>query len=248
MRIIIRSCFIVFLVNHAFGQSPAPPLSDTRLSIHTLVREDIFAGWRSDNMERHTRGEKNIDKLLKQRPEAKADLLAWKGGATLYHAVLAHEANKSKEFQRYMQKSLDSFSEARELSPKSVGVAAVIGGSYVVFADRLPEEYRATAWSDAYDNYQVLWREQADDVKKLPVHIRGELLAGLAQSSQRTGREKELAQYLDKILEVLPNTPYARIARRWKNDPPVAANGSISCKTCHGAGRLAARIARNKGK
>ena len=40
---------IVFLLNHALGQSPAPPLSDTRLSIHTLVREDIFAGWRSDN-------------------------------------------------------------------------------------------------------------------------------------------------------------------------------------------------------
>ena len=220
MRIIVCSCFLVFQVNHAFGQSPAPPLSDTRLSIHTLVREDIFARWRSDNMERHARGEKNIDKLLKQRPEAKADLLAWKGGATLYHAVLAHEANEREEFRRYMRKSLDSFSEARKLSPKSVGVAAVIGGSYVVFADRLPEEYRAAAWSKAYDNYQVLWREQADDVKKLPVHIRGELLAGLAQSSQRTGRDKEFDKYLSKIVEVLPNTPYERIAKRWRLQTP----------------------------
>ena len=248
MRIFFCSCIFVFLVSAAFGQSPEPPLADTRLSIHTLVREDIFAGWRSDNMERHARGEKNIDELLKLRPAAKADLLAWKGGATLYRAVLAHEANESEKFRRYMRKSLGLFAEARELGPKSAGVAAVSGGSYVVFADRLPEEYRATAWSDAYDNYQVLWRQQAAVVDKLPVHIRGELLAGLAQSAQRTGRQKEFDEHLDKILEVLPGTSYERVAKRWKDDPQLATTSRITCKTCHAAGRLAARIAKNDGK
>ena len=239
--------FFSCLMADVFGQPPEPPITDTRLSIHTLVREDIFAGWRTDNMGRLARAEKNIDELLKLRPEAKADLMAWKGGATLYRAVLAHEANNADEFQDYMRKSLDLFVEARQLGPKKAGVAAVVGGSFVVFADRLPDEYRETAWSEAYDNYQVLWKQQATNLEKLPVHFRGELLGGLAQSAQRTGRDKEFEQYLDKILEVLPNTSYDRIAKRWKKDPQLAATGNISCKSCHGAGRLSATTARING-
>ena len=45
-----------------------PPLSDTRLSVHTLVREDIFAGVLDNDMERLARGEKSIEVLLVERP------------------------------------------------------------------------------------------------------------------------------------------------------------------------------------
>ena len=33
--------------------------------------------------------EENIEKLLKTRPDSKADLLAWKGGVALYRAAVA---------------------------------------------------------------------------------------------------------------------------------------------------------------
>jgi tetratricopeptide (TPR) repeat protein len=191
---------------------------------------------------------KNIDLLLEQRPEAKPGLLAWKGGDQLYHAVRDHEEDRSEPFERHYQDALDLFSQARTLGPESVGVAAVTGGSYVLFADRLPEPYRPAAWSDAYDSYQVLWRAQAASIDKLPVHMRGELLAGLAQSSQRTGRADESAQFLDRMLELLKNTPYERAAQRWKDDPQAAAISSIACKSCHAPGRLAARIVANENK
>jgi hypothetical protein len=80
------------------------------------------------------------------------------------------------------------------------------------------------------------------------VHIRGELLAGLAQSADRTGRKEERDKYLDKIIEVLPDTGYERIAKQWKADPQSAANTNISCKSCHTEGRLAERIAKLKDK
>ena len=248
MRTIVCSCFLVFLVSDLFGQSPDPPLSDTRLPVSTLVREDIFAGWRTNDMERFARGEKNIDLLLEQRPRAKAELLAWKGATTIYRAVLAREADESEKFERYYQKSLDLFAEAKKLAPKHPAVAAIVGGSYVMFADRLPEKYRATAWSECYDGYQVLWKQQARSLDRLPLHIRGELLAGVAQSAQRTGRKEELGEYLDKIIEVLPDTGYERVAKQWKTDPLTAANSNISCKSCHSAGRLSARIAKLKDK
>ncbi len=243
MRRISRIFLVVAFATLAAAQSLEPPLSESRLSIHTLVREDLFAGFLADDLERFARGEKNVQLLLEKRPAAKADLLAWKASATLYRAVRAHENNRGDEFQRNYQTALDLFSQARQLQPEGDGVAAITGGTYAVFADRLPKEYRATAWSRAYDAYQTLWKHQAPMVEKLPTHIRGELLGGLAQSAQRTGRGEEAAQYLDKILTSLRDTPYESVARKWKANPEAAANASITCLTCHDSGRLSARLA-----
>ena len=247
MRSIKMSLLIIVCALIAVGAAQSPqlqesPLSDTRLTVHTLLREDIFAGFLADDMERFSRGEKNIQLLLEQRPGQRADLLAWQGGATLYRAVRAYESNRKDEFQDNYRRALDLFSEAGKLTPGNAGVAAVTGGSYLLLADRLPKEYRAAAWSEAYDHYHMLWKQQASFVDKLPVHVRGELLGGLAQSAERTGRAEEVGQYLDKILAVLPNTPYEPAARQWKSNPNAAARSGITCLTCHESGRLAARL------
>lgn len=237
-----RILLVIAMVTVATAQSLEPPLSDSRLSIHTLVREDIFAGFLTDDMERFTRGEKNIQLLLEKRPGAKADLLAWQAGAVLYRAVRAHENKRPEEFQRLYRQALDLFAQARELTPQGGGVAAVTGGTYVVFADRLPQEQRAAAWAQAYDAYQTLWKQQSSVIDKLPVHLRGELLGGLAISAQRTGRTQEMTPYLDKILEVLRDTPYEPVAKQWKKNPEAAAKGGITCLSCHDGGRLSARL------
>jgi tetratricopeptide (TPR) repeat protein len=233
---------VALFVTVAMAQSPEPPLSDTRLTVHTLIREDVFAGFLSDDMERLARGEKNLQKLLEQRPAAKSSLLAWKAGIATYRAVRANEANRADEFQQKYREALDLFSQAREIGSNDPGVAAVTGGVYAVFADRLPKEYRAAAWAQAYDAYQALWKLQGAAVANLPVHLRGELLGGLAVSALRTGRDEEAMRHLDKILAVLANTPYEPVAKKWKENPKASADTSISCLTCHEQGRLAARL------
>ena len=77
----------------------------------------------------------------------------------------------------------------------------------------------------------------------MPIHHRGEVLAGLAQAAQRTGRAEETTQHLDRIIELLPNTPYEARARKWKENPKLAASTTIACMTCHDAGKLEARRA-----
>jgi hypothetical protein len=73
------------------------------------------------------------------------------------------------------------------------------------------------------------------------LHLRGELLGGLAQSAQRTGRTKELAEYLDKLIAAAPETVYARTAKKWKEDPKAALDTPLTCLSCHAPGRLQAR-------
>ena len=238
-----KALLVVALVTVAAAQSPQSPLADSRFTVHTLVREDIFAGFMADDMTRFERGEKNIQLLLEQRPDQKPNLLAWNGGALVYRAVRAHENNRADEFQRYYRQALDAFAEARKGAGGNDGVAAVTGGTFAIFGDRLPKEYRAAAWSTAYDNYQALYKVQAPFVDKLPVHLRGEVLAGVAQTAQRTGHKEEAAQFVDKMLTLLAGTPYEPVAKKWKADPESAANTSLTCMSCHDAGRLAVRIA-----
>jgi hypothetical protein len=242
MRAVKSAVLVVVLVTTAAAQSPDPPLSDSRLTVHTLVREDLFAGFLQDDMTRFARGERNIEMLFALRPGDRANLLAWKGAAALYRSVLAHEAGKPDDFQRHFQQVRDNFAEASKLQSPSDGVAAIIGGSLSVFADRLPQDMRAAAWSQAYDGYSLLWKFQGPAVDQLPIHFRGELLAGLAQAAQRTGRTEEAANHLDRLLTSLAGTPYEAEARRWKSDPASAANGKLTCKNCHNPGRLSTRL------
>jgi len=242
MQKIAKLAIVVAFVTAAFAQSPEPPIKDSRLSIHTLLREDIFAGFLTDDMERFNRGEKNIQALMELRPTQKAELLAWKGGATLYRAVRALENNQKEEFQRYYKSALESFSQARELDSRNGGVSAVTVGSLAIFADRLPKEYRAAAWSQAYESYQTLWKQQSAMAERLPLHLKGELLGGLAQSAQRTGHTEEMSQALDKIIAIIPNSPYESVAKKWKANPKAAESAGITCLSCHDGGRLSARL------
>jgi len=236
---------LVIIMVWLTGTTPSeePPLGDKRLSVHTLIREDVFAGVREDDADRLARGEKNIEILLEQRPGERASLLAWKAGVQMYHAVRAHEANHPQEFAEKYARALELTAEAKKLGPTDGGVAATIGGMLVLFADRLPEKLRGQAWSRAYESYQALWKAQAPALEKLPLHLQGELLGGLAQSAQRTGHGKELGEYLDKIIAVAPDSKYAQVAKQWKADPQKAKETRITCLTCHNAGRLADRRA-----
>jgi hypothetical protein len=239
----LNTAVLVFIVvGAAAAQSADPFLQDTRLTVHTLVREDIFAGWRNNNLDRLSKAEQNIEILLKERPDQRANLLAWKAGATTYRAVRAHESGQAEEFGRRYAEALAGFAAAAKLETGNDGVAAITGGTMAVFADRLPDKQRAGAWSIAYDNYSLLWKQQGAALDKLPLHHKGEVLAGLTQSAQRTGRSEQAAQYLDKMLTVLVDTQYEAMAKQWKSDPASAATTNLTCKSCHNAGRLANRV------
>ena len=243
MRLLATLVVVFGVIGGVTAQSPEPPLADTRLTVHTLLREDVFAGFMANDMVRFARAERNIEQLLKDRPDQRGNLLAWKGSATMHRAVLAHESGKADEFRKQLEAARTAFAEAAKETSGNEGVAAITGGTYSVFADRLPEPHRATAWADAYANYSILWKQQGAAIDKLPVHHRGEVLGGLVQSAQRTGRTEEMSQHLDRMLTLMQGTPYEATAQQWKANPASAATTKVTCKNCHNPGRLTSQLA-----
>jgi len=231
MRATSTLVLLLITIAPANAQSPEPPLADTRLTVHTLLREDVFAGFMSNDMVRFARAERNIEQLLKDRPDQRGNLLAWRGSAAMHRAVLAHEAGNSGEFLKNLEAARAAFAEAAAQTSGNDGVAAIRGGSYAVFADRLPEPHRATAWADSYASYSLLWKQQGSVIDTLPVHHRGEVLGGLVQSAQRTGRTEEMMQHLDRMLTMMKGTPYEATAQHWKDNPSSAATTKVTPTT-----------------
>ena len=192
MRLLKVALLSFVVIASAAAQSADALLSDSRLTVHTLLREDVFAGYLDNNLDRLSKAEQNIESLLKNRPDQQANLLAWKSGASLYRAVRAHEAGKPDEFERHFAAARDGFAAASKLGSGNDGVVAITGGTLSIFADRLPEKHRAAAWSQAYDNYAILWKQQGAGIENMPVHFKGEVLVGSdairpAHGSQRRG-------------------------------------------------------------
>jgi len=242
-RPLLAVCFAIAITSTVPAQAPEPPLADTRLTVHTLLREDVFAGFLQNDLARLARAEKNIDLLLVSRSADRSSLLAWQGGTELTRAAQAIEAKQSDQFRAHYRRAVELFAEARMLGPTNVAVFAINGGSMLMLADRLPEKERGAAWEEAYAAYQQLWKMQGEAIDKLPLHHKGEVLTGLAQSAQRTGRDAELGTQLDRILTLLANTPYAKTAQQWKDNPASRAQSKLACQTCHGPGTLVARLA-----
>lgn len=224
------------------AQAPEPPIADTRLTVHTLLREDIFAGFLQNDLTRLARAEKNAESLLASRPAERASVLAWQGGMTLTRAALANEAKQPEQFRQLYRRSQDLFSEAMKAAPDNVGVFAITGGSQISLADRLPAAERKAGWELGYTAYQQLWKLQGQIIEKLPLHHKGEVLSGLALTAERTGRTEEASAQIERILALMPETPYAARARQWKDDPAGRATSKLACQTCHGPGTLVARL------
>jgi hypothetical protein len=225
------------------AQAPEPPVSDTRLAVQTLLREDIFAGFLQNDVTRLARAEKNADVLLANRPAERQEVLAWQGTMALTRAVMANEANQTDQFRTHYRRAQNLFANVMKAAPDDLSVVAITGGSQAMLADRLPAAEQKAAWELGYAAYQQLWKVQSQMIEELPLHHKGEVLSGLAQTAERTGRTKEAAAFVERILTLLPNTPYASRARQWKEDPSSRAKVKLTCQTCHTPGTLAARLA-----
>ena len=127
-------------------------------------------------MERLAKAEQNIEVLLKERPDQRANLMAWKAGATPIERCAPTRRARPRNSRR-TSRAREGFTAAANWTGND-GVAAITGGSLAIFADRLPAAHRAAAWTRAYDNYSLLWKQQGAGIEKMPVHFKGEVCQG----------------------------------------------------------------------
>lgn len=222
----------------------AQPARPANVPIHTWVREDIFAGLLDQDLERFGRGEEKIREYLAETP-GRPDALGWMAGIKLHRAALAFDAGKTAEAELLMGEALQAMDTAVRNGPENFGMHATIGGSIVTIANKLPDRYYAPLMERARTHFATLYKAQSPALSKLPLHMKGELLAGVAETEFRVGDRAKAETVLTQILKELPDTAYAENAQVWLAQPAaVTKNTKLVCQSCHEPGRLAAWQAR----
>jgi hypothetical protein len=208
--------------------------------IHTWVREDMFAGFVDDDFARFERGEAKVREYLAETPP-RPEAMAWMAGGKLYRAARAFRSGNAAEGDGLVREATELMDAAIAAAPENLGVRATIGGSVVQMANKLPEKHYAPLMQRARAHYAWMYGVQGAAVPKLPLHIKGELLAGVAETEFRAGDRTRATEVLNQMVKELPDTAYAANAAMWLASPEkVTRDTKLVCQSCHEPGRLSA--------
>jgi tetratricopeptide (TPR) repeat protein len=212
---------------------------------YTWVREDTFAGFMSGDMTRFERGMQKTEEYLREDP-GNMQALDWKGAGTVYRAVRAFNAGDEAKGDELFREAVALMDKALAAAPQDPGVRATTGGTLAFLASQLPERYAQQVWAKVREHYTFLYRGQEPQLEQLPLHLKGETLAGIAEAEFRLGNRDAAQTYLNRIVAMLPNTGYARTAQKWLSSPEsVTRSDRLTCQSCHEQGLLSAWKARN---
>ena len=229
-----------------FVGAAAQQTRPANVPIHTWVREDMFGGFVDDDLPRFERGEKKVQEYLTDTP-GRPEALAWMAGGKLYRAGRAFREGKSAEGDALVREALDMMDTAGGTAPNNLGVHATLGGSVVALANKLPEAHYTVLMQRARAHFAKLYSVQSPAIPQLPLHIKGELLAGVAETEFRVGDRARANEVLHQIVKELPGTAYAKTAEMWLAAPEkVTRDSKLVCQSCHEPGRLSAWQARQK--
>jgi hypothetical protein len=211
---------------------------------YTWVREDTFAGWMNNDLVRHANGMKRAQEWLDDNPGS-PEAINWLGAGKMFEAVRAFDAGDQAKGDALFQESVAMMEKGQALAPAHPGILATTAGTLMNFAAKLPDRQSRLAVEKARAPYATLYTLQEAMLDRFPLHLKGEVLAGVAETEWRVGdREKGIA-FLNRIVTGMPGTPYARTAETWLKTPEAVTKESrLVCQSCHEAGRLQPWMAR----
>jgi hypothetical protein len=215
------------------------------IPFYTWVREDTFAGWMNNDPVRHARGMKRAQEWLDDHPGS-PEAINWLGTGKVFEATRAYQAGDAAKGDALYEEGLAMMEKGLALAPGHPGILATTGGTLMTFARNLPDKYYRAALEKARDHYAALYKlQQPMGLDKFPLHLKGEALAGVAETEFRVGDRDKGIEFLQRIATGMPNTAYAKTAETWLKAPEsVGKQDRLVCGSCHEAGRISSWQAR----
>ena len=212
---------------------------------YTWVREDTFAGWMNNDLLRHDRGMKRAQEFLDEDP-THAQAINWLGTGKIFEATRAYAAGDQAKGDALYRAGFAEMQKGVAMAPQDVGILATTAGTLMNFAGKLPDPHYRQAVETARVHYATLYALQETPLDRFPLHLKGEALAGVAETEFRVGdRDKGIA-FLKRIAAGMPGTPYARTAEAWLAAPEAVTRDSrLVCQSCHEPGPLQPWMAKN---
>jgi hypothetical protein len=214
-----------------------------KLTIHTWVREDVFAGWIARDDASLARGAAKLERYLAANP-GDENALAWRYMTEVYAMRKAQAAGDASAYDKAMATAAatrDAIWNGR--SPKA-GAHIIVGSTLVGGAFWAREADKQWMYRDGRDLLSRVPALQKDFFDTLPPHMRGELWSSIAFASDRLGDRAERDRVIALMRDKLAGSVYEKRAERWIKLPSLTNEVDNMCISCHEPGRLKPTAAR----
>jgi tetratricopeptide (TPR) repeat protein len=230
----MRALLVVVLTLSLWAELPPQGVT-----VSQWVREDIFAGMLGNDLATFEKGMAKTRELLSVDPN-NDEARAWLAGGQVYLATRTYKSGNPEKGSSQLAEAIGNAHQA--LAKKDPSAMRILAGSFVLNADRFPEEQKMALLKDGRSLFAMVRKQEDSRLDHLPEHFKAEVLAGQAQAAMRLGLQEEATKYLNEIVAKLPNTHYAATAEKWLADPASSSKSQLVCQSCHEPNRLANRL------
>ena len=195
------------------------------------VRNDFFAGF-AGNQAAFERAMKAAGEAIAESPGEAAEALAWHGGGLLF---LSGPKFAQGDFANGMQmwtKANEEMTRAGELEPRNPGVLIPRAAAWFAASRNAPPEMGAPILAQAVADYETVYDLQKAYFDKLDIHMRSELLFGLADGTARKGEKVKAREWFEKLAALGPKSGHLEQAELFLKGESYTVNG-IGCAGCH---------------
>ena len=215
-----------------------------KISIHTWVREDFFAGFMAYDSEAFERGIRKLDIFLADHPND-ANGLGWKYESYFYRLRKDREANADSSYAHHWAEAQEYKNRALTLrAPADVGPLLLVGGSQIWNAQYAASAtQRESLFREGRELLRQVQQIQSPVWESIPPHMRGELWSLEGFASDQIGEREERNRVANEMVTKLKGSLYEVRGRRWLNATNLGKADAM-CISCHEPGRLQPTLAR----
>lgn len=214
-----------------------------KLTIHTWVREDVFAGWIARDEAALARGVAKLDRFLAANPTDE-NALAWRYMAEMYAMRKAQAAADAAAYDKAMATAAATRDAIWNGRAPQAGAHIIVGSTLVSGAFWARESDKPWMYRDGRAMLAKVPELQQGAFDTLPPHMRGELWSSIAFASDRLGDRPERDRVIALMRERLAGSVYEKRAERWAKLPALTNEADNMCISCHEPGRLKPTAAR----
>src|ERR1051326_4825565 len=179
MIAIMFKAVLYFLLALPLAHASDEMVKPDQISVHTWVREDMFAGWIGNDTVTMERGVKKLDRYLADHPDDRG-ALSWKYLAISYRMIQARRGHDDVAYAKQLAAGKELRSRIFTGEVRDPAPYIIVGSSLVEVASVAPEQDRGWMFKDGRDLLAKVPELQGKVFDNLPPHMRGEVGAQIA--------------------------------------------------------------------
>ena len=234
----VLSVVVLIFASSSKPLEDKPSKRDKTKRFDYLVRADMLNGFGGDTAALE-RAVKTCEDTLRANPNH-PEALVWHGSAVWFKSGQAFQRGDFQTGMKLSDSGMSQMDRAVDLAPDNAAVRIPRGAIILGAAPFMPEPSATALMKKGVADYEKALEIQTPYFSKMPVHSRGELLGGMADTYRRLGEIEKARTYFKRITEDIPGSEYAKLSTQWLKVKDMGSKDiklqPVTCIGCHTEG------------